>query len=245
MSPSARERRLRELVPGLEPGEWGAKSTNMEPVVATRPPVLEPETYDGHEIDSDGEQQIPAEQGDGAAIIDQDDFIRFARDALGIDDDAWQKLVAERSARGAYVPAPTSAKEATPTRQSLDSFDAVMDAMDAELKRAKNSAAPASDRLASALDGLDTSKLPKDVDDLDGMDDDALEAMDRELRRALGDEDDGDVDDDEEMRAALGSLDDDGKREYRMMRDFLASYQGQAGGAGAVGNLFGRLKENK
>lgn len=89
-------------------------------------------------------------------------------------------------------------------------------------------------------------------EDLEDMDEDDLAAMDRELRAALKnagiDEDDmsdrEDGDGDEEMKEAIDGLGSEEKREFKMMKDFLESYSSQAGGAGAVGNLFGRLAKS-
>lgn len=149
---------------------------------------------------------------------------------------------------------------------SLDSFDKVMEAMDAELAKAKAKSKSAKrpkgpDASESALkDKASTPsisssaptdksqplpKLPTEQD-LDDLDEDDLEAMDRELKAALKSA--GIDSDDEEEGGGIeevGQLDDEGKREYRMMKDFLESYKSQGGGSGVVGNLFGRLGEKK
>jgi hypothetical protein len=77
------------------------------------------------------------------------------------------------------------------------------------------------------------SSLPH-PDELDDMSDDALAAMDAELRAALKE---SGADDEPE------GLDEDGQREYGMVRDLLESYAAQGGQAGVVGNLVGRLGE--
>jgi hypothetical protein len=149
---------------------------------------------------------------------------------------------------------------------NLDSFERVMDAMEAELasKRRERagpgkstSARPTSSKASTArepapskLSALDS--LPTEAD-LDEMDEDDLIAMDRELRAALksagGDaeaEDDDDVDMDmmdDETRRAMQSLGEGDKQEVEMMKDLLGSYKAQAGASGVVGNLFGRLNE--
>lgn len=151
---------------------------------------------------------------------------------------------------------------------SLDSFDKVMEAMDAELAKAKSKSksakrpkgpdasesspkgkASAPSISSSASVPADRSqplpKLPTEHD-LDDLDEDDLEAMDRELKAALKSA--GIDSDDEEEGGGIeevGQLDDEGKREYRMMKDFLESYKSQGGGSGVVGNLFGRLGEKK
>ena len=71
------------------------------------------------------------------------------------------------------------------------------------------------------------------------MDEDDLEAMDRELKAALKSAGVEDVDEDDVEQ--VGLLDEDARREYEMMKAFLESYKSQGGGSGVVGNLFGRL----
>jgi hypothetical protein len=84
--------------------------------------------------------------------------------------------------------------------------------------------------------------LPTEAD-LDDMDDDDLEAMDRELKAALKSA--GIEDDSEDEVEGVEQLDEDGQREFRMMKDFLESYKSQGGDSGVIGNLFGRLGEKK
>jgi hypothetical protein len=82
--------------------------------------------------------------------------------------------------------------------------------------------------------------------DLDDLDEDDLAAMDRELKAALKSAGvESDDEDEDEGIEEVGQLDDEGKREYRMMKDFLESYKSQGGNSGVVGNLFGRLGEKK
>lgn len=141
---------------------------------------------------------------------------------------------------------------------SLDSFDKVMEAMDAELAKAKaakypkglNASQPpisADDPSGSTVPAADrsqTSSRPIEQD-LDDFDDDDLVAMDRELKAALKSAGVDSDDEDDEGIEEVGQLDDEGKREYNMMKDFLESYKSQGGNAGVVGNLFGRLGEKK
>ena len=137
---------------------------------------------------------------------------------------------------------------------SLDSFDKVMEAMDAELSKAKSSKRPkGSDapksqptpKPASAPTKTKSKARPELTEaDLDDLDEDDLAAMDRELKAALKSAG-VDSDDEDEGIEEVGQLDDEGKREYRMMKDFLESYKSQGGNSGVVGNLFGRLGEKK
>ena len=150
----------------------------------------------------------------------------------------------------------------------LDSFEKVMQAMDQELAKAKSAKSPPSSSASkpvptisskptsTAKNGatLKAATLVKSLaalpteQDLDAMSDDELAAMDRELRVALKGA--GIEDSDEEMEGEDDPLEarelyGDDRREYKMMKDFLESYKSQGGGAGAVGNLFGRLGEQK
>lgn len=171
------------------------------------------------------------------------------------------------------TPTPPTQPQSGEMNMNLNSFEKVMEAMDAELAKAKAgktskrskpsdpaSSAPQSQTAASqrpqesskARPAARAPTLPSEAD-LDDFDDDDLAAMDRELKAALksdgvdtDDEDDGDDgEDDHERIAEVGQLDEEGKREYRMMKDFLESYKSQGGGSGVVGNLFGRLGEKR
>ena len=167
-----------------------------------------------------------------------------------------QQLPQGSAAKIAPVPVVSSAKSAATKdarappvtsdgqpNTALDSFDKVMAAMDAELARAKGPSAvnPSPSQAESTAKKVNFAPLPGVPldEDLDDLDDETLEAMDRELKAALKnagvDEDDDDDDED------VGRLDEDGKREYEMMKNFLESYRSQGGSSGAVGNLFGRL----
>lgn len=167
------------------------------------------------------------------------------------------------------VPASTEGE----MNMNLNSFEKVMEAMDAELAKAKTSkrakpsgtvdSSPSTVKTPVAANAPKTKSasthpgkgkatqqkrvptLPTE-EDLDDFDDDDLLAMDRELKAALKSAgvNSDDEDDDEERIEEVGELDEEGKREYKMMKAFLESYKSQGGGSGVVGNLFGRLGEN-
>lgn len=142
---------------------------------------------------------------------------------------------------------------------NLDSFEKVMEAMDAELAKAKTtkrskpsneSEAPSQSVPKPAQAPNSSQRLPTLATeaDLDDFDDDDLLAMDRELKAALksaGVNSDDEEEEDGDRIAEVGELDEEGRREYRMMKDFLESYKSQGGGSGVVGNLFGRLGEKR
>ncbi len=137
-----------------------------------------------------------------------------------------------------------------------------MEAMELELARARaakdgtgSPAAPASTAKKAKGKGkiqkkADAASIPTE-EDLDSLSASELEAMDRELKAALkssgrddSDLDDSDLDDDE-LKQALKGLGGKEKEEFKMMKDFLESYKSQAGGSGAIGNLFGRLAQGR
>ncbi|KAL1407108.1 hypothetical protein Q8F55_006522 [Vanrija albida] len=230
---------------------------------------------------------------------EEEEFLKFARESLGISPEQWDSIVKSREERGAFVPKPSTkaasastsaaAKNASlpvvqateveePPRapdMSLNSFESVMAAMEAELARAnaEGGAAPAPTGPPTGAGAVPfVSKKPKAAgtpkakgklrpgkgkasslmtlpteDDIDNMDDEALAAMDAELRQALRD---AGADSDDELGAGADepaeakNLQGDAAAEYKMMRDLLESAK-SGGGAGAAGNLFGRLQQNK
>ena len=105
---------------------------------------------------------------------------------------------------------------------NLDSFEAVMQAMDAELARSRSS----SKQVPLQPPNL-KGKGKATVDD----DEDIETAMDAELKAAL--EADGTEDQDEEGEAPA---------DYNLIKNFLESFKSQAGLSGPVGNLAGRLQ---
>ncbi|KAL5534603.1 hypothetical protein ACEPAG_1066 [Sanghuangporus baumii] len=203
---------------------------------------------------------------------EQEEFLEFSRTALGISDDMWNDILRDRKSRGAYVPKGSEVKqshakedkgiparsgkkpkEITPVRQrqalsgprpnpnpNLDSFEAVMEAMEAELRKAQlakqqTSTIPHKSPRKSKDD--DTSPLSrkkgkeKAVESgltIDGEIEDIETAMDAELRAAL-ERDEGDSGDEEPM-------------DYGMIKNFLESFKSQAGLAGPVSTLAGRLE---
>ena len=155
--------------------------------------------------------------------------------------------------------APTSNLAPGQRNPNLDSFERVMDAMEAELiaKRAKEKSAeapqaaasttkpvPSSSSSASAKQASQTlpstrfalDSLPTEAD-LDDMDEDDLAAMDRELRAALRDAGAGDDDEDEDM----DDMDDMGLDDE--MREALGSLgQGEKNDFKMMKDLLGSYK---
>ena len=112
-----------------------------------------------------------------------------------------------------------SEKERTATQErlpDLDSFEAVMQAMDAELARS---------RTHNANNGKGKARQSSHPEA------DIEAAMEAELRASL----EGDDSDDENDEA-------DGNVDYIMIKNFLESFKSQGGLSGPVSNLAGRLQ---
>ncbi|KAG8742893.1 hypothetical protein FRC12_015236 [Ceratobasidium sp. 428] len=291
------------------PHELGQQSSQKNRERPLRRPILPRDRFDG--VDSDDEDTDPEDpetaiknglsnddsesEEDRPTVVgeieidmdeEQEEFIKFSREALGIDDALWSRIMEERSNRGASIPkpdaqslderppgsvAPTSASEnldgnemhwfdAPPKQHAprtpasgprpngnpkLDSFEAVMEAMEAELQasRSKSKAKPnlqpsalkpsSSKGKEKAAPSGETGKSKRvritedeDAEDIEG-------AMERELRAALGET--GDSDEDE--GGPETSMD------YNLIKNFLESWKGQAGLAGPVSGLAGRLQQ--
>lgn len=113
--------------------------------------------------------------------------------------------------RIARVPEPGPRPNVNP---ELDSFEAVMKALDAELLRSKK---PSSDK-GKGKAKEDSDKMTVDID--------IEAAMDAELEEALQD-----IESDSEEPV-----------DYNMIKNFLESYKSQAGLSGPVSNLVGMLQ---
>ena len=105
----------------------------------------------------------------------------------------------------------------------LDSFEAVMKALDAELSREK-SKKPSTQ--SSSLKGKGKAREDSNAMAVDANDIDIEAAMDAELKEALQE---AESDSEEPM-------------DYTMIKNFLESYKSQAGLSGPVSNLAGRLQ---
>ncbi|CAE6433483.1 unnamed protein product [Rhizoctonia solani] len=234
--------------------------------------------------DSESEEDRPAVVGEVEIDMsdEQEEFIKFSREALGIDDALWSKIMEERKTRGAFVPggrtknsasahsphALTATKNATGNEvhwlddapkqnapspsatgpkaranPNLDSFEAVMEAMEAELhsSRVKPNSSTKPSALKAAQDKGKGKAVPLTEDrkgsrkqvriaeDEHGMED-IETAMERELREVL----DGSENSDEDGEVPM---------DYNLIKNFLESFKGQAGASGPVGNLAGRLQQ--
>ncbi|CAE7081730.1 unnamed protein product [Rhizoctonia solani] len=234
--------------------------------------------------DSESEEDRPTVVGEIEIDMDdeQDEFIKFSREALGIDDALWSKIIEERKHRGAFIPGnhttngeSASASRATRTKSStgnemhwlddkpkqntprasaigpkaranpkLDSFEAVMEAMEAELhsSRTKSNAGARPSALKTPHDkgkgkavpreegNKSTSKQVRIAEDDEHDTEDIETAMERELREILDEDENSDEDGEVSM-------------DYNLIKNFLESFKGQAGASGPVSNLAGRLQQ--
>ncbi|KAG6332331.1 hypothetical protein ID866_6759 [Astraeus odoratus] len=225
-----------------------------------RPPLLPRDKFEGVDSDDESSSSDPLAGGDedeyeseedrpqveGEMEIDmteeQDEFIEFSRQTLGISDDMWKEIIQERTRRGVFVPklanvnkAPqkTGVSHVQPAcgprpdaNAKLDSFEAVMEAMDAQLEHLRQSNIESSSRSqTSANKSKGKGRASPPSDDLD------IEAtMEAELKQALEKGDTEDSEDENEV-----------PMDYNLIKNFLESFKGQAGLSGPAGNLAGRL----
>ncbi|KAI8995380.1 SGT1-domain-containing protein [Trametes punicea] len=224
-----------------------------------RPPLLPRDEYDG--VDSDDETDEDEDEGEGEddehpqvvgeveidMAEEEEEFIEFARQALGVSDEQWKDILKDRGRRGAFVPAhvtnenkhipkvsasvasqavESTSPQANPNT-SLDSFEAVMRAMDAELARARGGGAN-EDQAQSIPQSSEKGKGRAE----EGTNMDIEAAMEAELRASLEKGED-EADEDGESQ----------EPDYQLIKNFLESFNSQAGLSGPVSNLVGRLQQ--
>ncbi|KAJ7139770.1 SGT1 protein-domain-containing protein [Mycena epipterygia] len=253
---------------------------NITPAAPTEPrtkpirqPIIPRDRYDGvdsddetdeeEEIDDEEEEDRPQVVGDMEVDMgeEEDEFLEFSRQALGITDEQWGEILRDRKSRGAFVPpgitVPTgsSPKKSVPPKQetapppeastqgrspepgprpnvnpNLDSFEAVMLAMDEELARSRPSKSKPASAKAPAPQKPDKGKGKATSIVEEEEEEDIDSAMDAELKAALEREDDGDEDEGEEPM------------DYNLIKNFLESFKSQGGLSGPVSTLAGRLQ---
>ncbi|KAG5654046.1 hypothetical protein H0H81_008062 [Sphagnurus paluster] len=226
-----------------------------------RQPIIPRDKYDGVDSDDETDEEDVVEDAEseedhpqvvGDIEIDmgeeEQEFLEFSRQALGISDDQWNDIVRDRKERGASASKSTPTKKtvtAAPTvatekqtqgrapapgprpnvNPNLDSFEAVMKAMDAELARIKPSS-----KQTKKTSVLRTENKGKGKATVEEEDEDIESAMDAELKAALIQE----VDDDDE--------DNEEPPDYNLIKNFLESFKSQAGLSGPVSSLAGMLQ---
>ena len=141
---SARQHALENLVPGIDPSEYGRmptsfydRSQRVAPPKSTsdlteieavepakerstpatgsrpvRPPILARDSYEGVDSDDDTEEDESVDEEDeeekpqlvGEIEVDmaeeEEEFLEFSRQTLGISDDQWQQILQERRDKG-------------------------------------------------------------------------------------------------------------------------------------------------
>ncbi|KAG2350677.1 SGT1-domain-containing protein [Suillus weaverae] len=196
------------------------------------------------------------------------EFLEFSRQALGISDQQWGEIIKDRKGRGAFVPTSVTAENATSTstrlpnnksdssalpeqgRQpvpgprpnvnpNLDSFEAVMQAMDAELNQSRQTALKGKGKVPTLPTG-DPENPGKGNSKLKSMEEDSKEELDIETQmeaelNAMLEHGGGDVEE-------LDSGEEEVPMDYNLIKNFLESFKSQAGLSGPVGNLAGRLQ---
>ncbi|RDB28943.1 Protein ecdysoneless [Hypsizygus marmoreus] len=228
-----------------------------------REPIISRDRYEGvdsddetdEEVDADDESDEDRPQVIGDIDVDmkeeEEEFLEFSRQALGISDEQWKDIVRDRKERGAFLPAntftgtyakkttiPTNAENQPQGRTpapgprpninpALDSFEAVMEAMDVELARLRPSLKKTGPSPKPSASDVGKGKGKAIVEDVD---EDIEAAMDAELKAALEREEGGGDDEDEELP------------DYALIKNFLESFKSQAGLSGPVSNLAGRLQ---
>ncbi|KAH9890964.1 SGT1-domain-containing protein [Cubamyces lactineus] len=258
-APVTLQTEMREGIPLSSGAKSSPEGVRMRPI---RPPLLPRDKFDGvdsddetddeGEVDPEDEEEQPQVVGEVEIDMaeEEDEFIEFARQALGVTDGQWEEILKERGERGAYVPthvhgenksAPKKPQMSAPLAQpakpvirgqgpdgndTLDSFEAVMRAMDAELARARDG--------PPRTDG-DTPKQysSRGKGKAEGEDEMDIEAaMEAELRASLDRE--GDEQEEDEENEGV---------DYQLIKNFLESFKSQAGMSGPVSNLVGRLQQ--
>ena len=129
------------------------------------------------------------------------------------------------SERSQRAPEPTAGRPAT--NPELDSFESLMQAMDAELERSRTVGSSS----VNPDNGKGKGKQRPEAGSPEGGDIEA--AMEAELQAML----DRGPQDDEDLELADASQ----HAEYNLIKNFLESFKSQGGSSGPVGNLAGLL----
>ncbi|KAI0094564.1 SGT1 protein-domain-containing protein [Irpex rosettiformis] len=244
-----------------EQPDTSASNLAQDGPASVRAPLLTRDKYEGVDSDDESDEDEDDEEGDedderpqlvGDIDVDmseeQEEFLEFARQVLGMSDQQWNDIVDERRDRGAFVPksaigskpsdsggVPVFAKTengtpslrgSTKPKPNLGSFEELMRAMDAELSRSRASQGK-SGHTSTNVD-KDKSKATIETLEEEGDIESAMEAELKELLEHNGDED-------EDLEGGMGI-------DYNLIKNFLESFKGQAGLSGPVGNLAGRLQ---
>jgi hypothetical protein len=204
---------------------------------------------------SDSEEDRPQVVGEVEIDMaeEEEEFIRFSREALGIDQEMWESIVKDRKARGgtsrilsfrcpylmryeAFVPliseprahiggsSPDSSSQPNRSQAKNPRLDSFEEVMQAMEEKLE-------EHRSSKTRGakpLEQQQQQRGMEHEPGVDIERL--LDEELKESLQQESDDEDD--------LG----DAGVDYNLIKNFLESFKGQAGLSGPVGNLAGRLQ---
>lgn len=109
VAPITMETELREVFTAVSPGTSG--EPQKRPI---RPPIIPRDKYDGVDSDDESDEENEGggdddEEADKPQIVgdveidmdeEEDEFLEFARQVLGMSDDQWSDIVRERKGRG-------------------------------------------------------------------------------------------------------------------------------------------------
>ncbi|KAI0651586.1 SGT1-domain-containing protein [Trametes meyenii] len=252
---------VRDQLPSTSSSAASPEGVRSRPI---RPPILPRDRYDGVDSDDETDEEGHVQEDDedeeerpqvvGDVEIDmsheKDEFIEFARQALGVSDEEWKIILKDRAERGAFIPTRTVTESSkcsdsssacihstSPrwqghngsaqgnTNDDSDSFESVMRAMDVELARAHRQPA-----FPSPHDAEQRPKREgKGRADYGGNNDADIESvMDAELGETLESDEDG--------------QDSQESTDYQLIKNFLESFKSQSGTSGPVSNLVGRMQ---
>ncbi|KAH9487088.1 Protein ecdysoneless-like protein [Psilocybe cubensis] len=268
--PASYHSNSQRVLPDNKPSEEPvseAKSEDLPKPKTVRPPIIPRDKYDGVDSDDETDQEANDEDDEseedrpqvvGEIEIDmeqeEEEFLEFSRQALGITEEQWSEIVQDRKNRGVFLPssamktpAPTrkppmtseaSEKKHTPrvpesgprpnVNPELDSFEAIMNALDEALAQSRKPSKKSEEKVGNDKGkGKDqaSESSAMNLDEDDDFDIDA--AMEAELKEALEVNEDSDT----EQPA-----------DYKMIKNLLESFKSQEGLSGPFSNLAGRLK---
>lgn len=262
-----------------------SKSEPQEKQKPIRPPIIPRDKYDGVDSDDETDEEEEADESEedrpqvvGEIEIDmeeeEEEFLEFSRQALGISDAQWSEIVMDRKDRGGMIffypqsnsiwtltfdlaflptsafktpapstkpsskPDPVEKKKHTPrvpepgprpnVNPELDSFEAVMKALDEALSQSKKSPQNSTNfEPKKNVKGKEKATNEPSAMDIEDEDFDVDAAMEAELKEAL------EVDQDSDTEQPM---------DYNLIKNLLESFKSQEGLAGPFSNLAGRLK---
>ncbi|KIM29098.1 hypothetical protein M408DRAFT_128073 [Serendipita vermifera MAFF 305830] len=164
-----------------------------------RRPIFQRDKFDGVDSDDETSEEEPGgplmeddeDEEDRPQVVgdieidmeqEQEDFLRFSREALGIDDETWASIIADRTKRGVYVPPDT--KTSSDTEKHKQSKDTPTGPSAArffdEIPKIAVTSRPA--RSASKPMDLDRPGANPDLDSFETV----MAAMEKELERLKG-----------------------------------------------------------